>query len=320
MNRIAFACCVAALITASIGRCQSSWGCYYGTNTWVESPPGGPAPASAHEWSIGPGNLPVQEDGTVLSVTPDIRLIRDDGLQGYFSWVGPITSPAYYTGSITGGGDAPQWNKVTFTYDATCNVLKGDKGWWLIRDPSRKPNWEQHLDWCSSNGDAGPHVYCEADYAATYPGCLLSGGRSCLMQKARSSARAGDCANAMRLASLCQCHNNVAQRAIGLAGIDEVCRYLGPPQSPVPAPVPAPSTPPANSHFHLPSPVNPNCQSCKQTCANTRAQCYTNACVSGGGNPDGPACRNLQNQQTFNSGIQQCDAAFSACYAGCKCN
>lgn len=88
-------------------------------------------------------------------------------------------------------------------------------------------NWQKNLSWCIGNTDAGGAVNCSADYATTYPECIASGGRSCIMGKAINSAKAGDKANAYRLSLMCQCHNTGAKDGIMYcAGQDAVANYL----------------------------------------------------------------------------------------------
>jgi hypothetical protein len=91
---------------------------------------------------------------------------------------------------------------------------------------AQKPEWQQHVDWCIQNSDAGGSVDCPDKYTATYPECLVSGGRSCLMKKAIQSAKDGDYANAFRLAQICQCHNVNARDKIRDAGQKAVGDYL----------------------------------------------------------------------------------------------
>ena len=90
----------------------------------------------------------------------------------------------------------------------------------------QKPDWEQNLDWSMNNRDAGGSVDCQDRYLSTYPECMLRGGRSCIMEKAISSAKAGDCENALRSALITQCHNPKAAQQIQEAGAPEVCSYL----------------------------------------------------------------------------------------------
>lgn len=80
-----------------------------------------------------------------------------------------------------------------------------------------------NLDWCIGNTGAPD---CPLEYARSYAECLSSGNRSCLLRKAIDSAKAGDCANAFRLALMCQCHNPGAQKSLGDAGQEGVCSYL----------------------------------------------------------------------------------------------
>lgn len=89
---------------------------------------------------------------------------------------------------------------------------------------SARPEWMANVDWSITNSDAGGSTDCPLEYP--YPGCVLSGGRACLMIQAIASAKANDCANAFRVTRLTQCHNPKARQSISEAGQDAVCRYL----------------------------------------------------------------------------------------------
>jgi hypothetical protein len=78
-------------------------------------------------------------------------------------------------------------------------------------------NWRANIDWCIGNSDAGGSVDCPDKYV-TYPECIVSGGRSCLMKKAIQSAKDKDYANSFRLAQICQCHNVGARDGIIYCG------------------------------------------------------------------------------------------------------
>lgn len=90
----------------------------------------------------------------------------------------------------------------------------------------QKPEWQAHLDWSISNSDAGGSVDCPDKYLATYPECHANGGRACMMRKAIQSAKDNDCANALRVSLITQCHNVPARDKIRDAGQENVCRYL----------------------------------------------------------------------------------------------
>jgi uncharacterized membrane protein len=95
--------------------------------------------------------------------------------------------------------------------------------------PPAKPLWQTHIDWCSNNRDAGGSVDCPELYLGTYPACMVSGGRSCLISKAKALAHSGNCDDALRVTLICQCKNQEAKDAIEAAGARQVCGYLGPP-------------------------------------------------------------------------------------------
>lgn len=122
----------------------------------------------------------------------------------------------------------------------------------VARSLGESTEWRTHLDWCSGNSDAGGSVDCVAAYMVSYPECVASGGRACLMNKARAAARANNCDHALELALRCQCHNDAARSAIEDAGVTQVCNYLGPPT--VPTQPTASSRPPTRV---LPAPPSP---------------------------------------------------------------
>jgi hypothetical protein len=84
-------------------------------------------------------------------------------------------------------------------------------------------NWKDHLDWAMSD-DGAPD--CADLYIVTNPECLAHGNRSCIMNKAIESAKAGNYVNAFRLALITECHNNGAQMDLARAGQKAVCEYL----------------------------------------------------------------------------------------------
>jgi len=87
-----------------------------------------------------------------------------------------------------------------------------------------RSEWMEHVDWSVSNHDAGGSTDCPGEYP--YPGCILAGGRACLMRQAIASAKAGDCGTAFRVTQVTQCHNPRAKQAIINAGMGPVCSYL----------------------------------------------------------------------------------------------
>jgi hypothetical protein len=70
------------------------------------------------------------------------------------------------------------------------------------------------------------------------------------MKHAKQSAHDNDCANALRIAIVTQCHNRPAANTIAAAGEAQVCQYLGPPDHPQPSspPTPAPVQTPGAPH------------------------------------------------------------------------
>ena len=85
------------------------------------------------------------------------------------------------------------------------------------------PEWKTNIDWSIANADAGSSADCPDLYP--YPGCILAGGRACLMQKAIESAKRNDCTTAISLAVITQCHNPHAADTIRMA-TGAVCDYL----------------------------------------------------------------------------------------------
>jgi secreted trypsin-like serine protease len=103
--------------------------------------------------------------------------------------------------------------------------------------PTQRAEWMTHIDWSIRNTDAGGSTDCPARY--TDPGCVLNGGRACLMSQAINAAKASGCAEALKTTLVTQCHNPEAQKAILAAGEKNVCAYLNA-QSPSDAPATTP--------------------------------------------------------------------------------
>jgi uncharacterized membrane protein len=142
---------------------------------------------------------------------------------------------------------------TSYTYDLVCADCQAVSAPSLPgSSPAAEAPWKQQIEWCKGNSEAGGAVNCQADYSVTYPECLISGGRQCLMGKARQSALDNDCENAFRLAMICQCHNDAAAKLIQTAGVDKVCNYLGPP-TPKPVSWPPPPKQP-KPIYHWPGP------------------------------------------------------------------
>jgi hypothetical protein len=94
-------------------------------------------------------------------------------------------------------------------------------------DAQRKPDWQTHCDACLGYYTSNPaEVHCQDDYTATYPECLVGGGRACLMVRAVAAAKANDCDKAFKLTLMCQCHDGTAQEHLRAAGPRAVCGYL----------------------------------------------------------------------------------------------
>jgi hypothetical protein len=90
--------------------------------------------------------------------------------------------------------------------------------------PTERAEWMTHIDWSIRNTDAGGSTDCPGLYP--YPGCVLSGGRACLMSQAIRAAKANSCTEALKTTLVTQCHNPKAQQAIATAGETKVCAYL----------------------------------------------------------------------------------------------
>jgi hypothetical protein len=89
---------------------------------------------------------------------------------------------------------------------------------------TQRAEWMSHIDWSIRNTDAGGSTDCPALY--TDPGCVLNGGRACLMSQAINAAKADGCSEALKITLVTQCHNSEAQQAILAAGEQSVCAYL----------------------------------------------------------------------------------------------
>jgi len=90
--------------------------------------------------------------------------------------------------------------------------------------PIERAEWMIHIDWSISNTDAGGSTDCPGLYP--YPGCVLNGGRACLMSQSIKAAKANSCTEALKTTLVTQCHNPEAQQAILAAGETKVCTYL----------------------------------------------------------------------------------------------
>lgn len=95
-----------------------------------------------------------------------------------------------------------------------------------IRDSEVTPSseWQRNIDWCAA--DTGP-VDCPERYSNTENAkCLESGGRRCLLEDAIHLAKQNNCAKALEMVLVCQCHNRAVAAGIENAGERVVCDYL----------------------------------------------------------------------------------------------
>lgn len=235
---------------------------------WGESAPGSASPLNPGLfWDVTFSDL---NSNFVISVTR-----QDQAIKGAFRYV--AGSDGQFQGYLlfNPGPQQTVISNVILAQTDDCRTMNlSGQSWWLRRLPedpvgatkrpppslppppalSGKPDWQKHLDWCAGNSDAGGSVDCVADYMGTYPRCVLSGGRSCLIGIARQSAHDNDCQNAFNLAQMCQCNNADAAQQIREAGMVNVCNYLGPPARPmIPLPVPPRPPPPPPSTDAVPS-------------------------------------------------------------------
>lgn len=143
-------------------------------------------------------------------------------------WLSPI-----YTSRVCRIDQVTLWGKVTMRglklFAAACLMagaaLVQTTGVAHAERPIKptRPEWQNHIDW--SIGYSGAPD-CPDQYARTEPHCLNEGNRSCLMRSAIQSAKRNNCAYAMRLTLITQCHNPNAQRVIVSGGEFPVCQYL----------------------------------------------------------------------------------------------
>jgi uncharacterized membrane protein len=155
----------------------------------------------------------------------------------------PTNRPCQQNEQLRGFSTIDTGDNDEFEFDYSCSDC--------APPPPEKPQWQKDLDWSISNSDAGGSTDCPLDYP--YPECVISGGRACLMRHAKQSAHDHDCANALRVALVTQCHNRGAANGIAAAGESQVCQYLGPPDPVVSAP--PPPTPPAVGGSGSPHPI-----------------------------------------------------------------
>ena len=89
------------------------------------------------------------------------------------------------------------------------------------------PDWQKHIDWCIQNYTTDPgETNCASEYLGVAPECILGGGRACLLRKAISVAKTGNCSSANSIVLLCQCHNPGARQSLVEVGERSVCAYL----------------------------------------------------------------------------------------------
>jgi len=84
---------------------------------------------------------------------------------------------------------------------------------------------KSHIDWSIRDSTNQNKLDCPEKYTEV-PQCVFQGGRACYSREAIVRAKKGDCAGAMRLMLVTQCHNPTAQQSIKAAGEPTVCDYL----------------------------------------------------------------------------------------------
>jgi V8-like Glu-specific endopeptidase len=89
---------------------------------------------------------------------------------------------------------------------------------------AERPEWQDHIDWSIRNYETFGATNCPEQYP--YPGCVLQGGRSCLMNYAIEQAKDNSCTEAFKTTLVTQCHNTEALASIKQAGERRVCSYL----------------------------------------------------------------------------------------------
>lgn len=80
------------------------------------------------------------------------------------------------------------------------------------------------VDWSLGNSTGPDRLNCPQDYFEI-PICTVQGGRACYARKAVERAKSGNCAGAIKLMLVTQCHNGGAQTVIG-ANAEAVCNYM----------------------------------------------------------------------------------------------
>lgn len=91
-------------------------------------------------------------------------------------------------------------------------------------------SWKDDIRWAQNDKTGPDKVNCPDQYGGRRLGCLMGGGRWCLMNMARDEAAKGQCNMAFEETLVTQCHpdGGPARARLNEAGQDQVCEFLAP--------------------------------------------------------------------------------------------
>jgi hypothetical protein len=165
-----------------------------------------------------------------------VRQVQSD-LVGQQAALGDVVANVAAEAPQAGGSNPARSNRSPGFVAGGLGALSGsviDVITQKIAQVPHKPEWQIHIDWAWNNRDAGGSTNCVNEYlSAGEFGCVIAGGRSCVMADAHSTAQnymSGNYnANLDRIRNLVfltQCHNDEAKRTLAGANIVDIANYV----------------------------------------------------------------------------------------------